>query len=82
MSIERRLEKLEAKTTKPEKWETPMYVRIYFNHLENHRREEAGEPPIPLTPEEEAYERETEKDPALRAYLEKMDQQIGEYEFE
>jgi hypothetical protein len=82
MSIERRLEKLEAKTTGAETRETPTYVRVYFKHLENHRRQEAGEPPIPLTPEEERYERETEKDPAWRAYLEKIDEQIQAYEFE
>lgn len=82
MGIERRLEKLEATTTGAKTGETPMSVRVYLKHLENYRREEAGEQPIPLTPEEEAYERETEKDPALRAYLEKMDQQIEEYEFE
>ncbi len=63
-------------------WETPMYARIYFKHLENHRREEAGEPPIPLTPEEERYERETENDPAWRAYWEQMDKRIEEYEHE
>ena len=82
MSIERRLEKLEAKTTGAETWETPMYVRVYIKHLENHRREEARETPIPLTPEEEHYERETEKDPAWRAYWQKIDRQIEEYEFE
>jgi hypothetical protein len=82
MSIERRLEKLEAKTTGAETWETPMYVRVYIKHLENHRREEAGEAPIPLTPEEERYERETEKDPAWRAYWQKIDRQIEGYEFE
>lgn len=82
MGIERRLEKLEAKATGPETWETPMSLRVYFKHLENHRREEAGEQPIPLTPEEEDYERERENDPAWRAYWQKMDKQIEEYEFE
>ncbi len=82
MGIERRLENLEAKTTKPETRETPMSVRVYLKHLENHRREEAGEPPIPLTPEEERCEREAENDPAWRAYWQEMDRQIEEYEFE
>ena len=59
-----------------------MYVRVYFKHLGNYRREEAGEQPIPLTPEEESYERERKKDPVWRAYWQKMDQQIEEYEFE
>lgn len=81
MSIERRLERLETQSA-GKAWEIPMYTRIYFKHLENHRREEAGEPPIPLTPEEEAYERETEKDPELRAYWQEIDRQIEEYEFE
>jgi len=82
MSIEKRLEKLEANTTGAKAWETPMYLRVYLKHLENHRREEAGKPPIPLKPEEERYERETENDPELRAYFEKIDKQIEEYEFE
>ncbi len=82
MGIERRLERLEAKTTKPEKWETPMSLQVYFKHLENYQREEAGEQPIPLTPEQEQYEREIEKDPAWRAYWREMDKQIEEYEFE
>lgn len=82
MSIEDRLRRLETKTTGPETWETPMYVRLYLKHLENHRREEAGEPPIPLTPEEEQYEREAEKDPAWRAYWEDLDRRVEEYEFE
>ena len=82
MSIERRLERLEAKTTGDETWETSMYVRLYFKALENHPREEAGEEPIPLTPEEEQYERERDKDPAWRAYWREMDKQIEEYEFE
>lgn len=81
MSLERRLTNLEARAPGT-KWEMPMYTRIYFKHLENHRREEAGKPPIPLTPEEEAYERETEKDPVLRAYWQEIDRQIEEYEFE
>ncbi len=82
MGLEDRLKRLEDKTTEPETWETPMDVRVYFKHLENHRRAEAGEQPIPLTPEEEQYERETEKDPAWRAYWQEIDQQIEEYEFE
>ncbi len=82
MGIERRLEKLEAKATVPETWKTPMYVRLYFKALENYRREEAGEEPIPLTSEEEHYERERERCPAWRAYWEKIDKQIEEYEFE
>ncbi len=82
MSFEKRLERLEAKTTKPETWEIPMDVRVYLKHLENYRREEAGEEPIPLTPEEEQYERETEKDPAWRLYLQKLDKEIEEYEHE
>ncbi len=82
MSIERRLEKLEASTTGAKAWEIPMGTRVYLKHLENYRREKAGEPPIPLTPEEEQYEREVENDPRWREYWQKMDKQIEEYEFE
>ena len=67
MSLRRRLEGLEATQNAAVGYETPLGLEVYFKHLENERREQAREPPIPFTPEEEQWERETDKD--LRAYL-------------
>jgi hypothetical protein len=58
--------------------ETPVYLELYFKHLENERREQAREPPIPLTPEEETLQREKDEDPEFRAYLERISNQRKE----
>jgi hypothetical protein len=81
-SIDKRISDLQRRLGRAEAWEIPMYVRVYLKHLENHRREEAGEQPIPLTPEEKHYERETDRDPAWRAYCQELDRRIEEYEFD
>ena len=75
MGIKRRVERLEA-THDATGYETPLALDIYFKRLENLRREQAGVPPIPLTPEEERWERET--DEKLRAYMEQLNQQREE----
>ncbi len=74
MNARKRLERLEVNHSAP--YGTPAYVGLYFKHLENHRREEAGEPPIPLTPEEEQCERDVE--PEFRAYVERLNRQREE----
>lgn len=78
MDFKRRLEKLEARTTGAETRETPVDVRVYLKAIENERRKQAREPPIPLTPEEERLERETDNDPKIRAYWEKLEKQREE----
>jgi hypothetical protein len=75
MGIKRRVERLEA-THNATGYQTPPELELYFKRLENIRREQAREPPIPLTPEEERWERGT--DEKLRAYLEQLDQQRKE----
>jgi hypothetical protein len=71
-----RLSRLEAtRSTAAGHDQTPVYLDPYFKHLENHRREQAREPPIPLTPEEERWERETNEDPEFRAYMKRISQQ-------
>jgi hypothetical protein len=70
MGMKRRLEQLEATHNAGEGYESPIALDLYFKRLENERRKQAGEPPIPFTPEEENWQRETDKD--LRAYLEQV----------
>ena len=74
MNTRGRIERLEGTRKAP--YETPAYVGLYFKRLENHRREEAGEPPLALTPEEERCERDGE--PEFRAYVERINQQREE----
>jgi hypothetical protein len=74
-----RLERLEAaQSTTAGHDETPVYLSLYFKHLENERRKQAREPPIPLTPEEEQWERETNEDPGFRAYMKRISEQQKE----
>jgi hypothetical protein len=73
MNARRRIERLEAIRDAP--YETPMELEIYFKHLENERRKQAREPPIPLTPEEERWERKRDEDPEFRAYMERISKQ-------
>ena len=74
--MKRRLEGLEAmqNNNAAADSEIPRALEVYFKHLENERREQAREPPIPLTPEEERWERETDQDPEFRAYMEQLNQ--------
>jgi hypothetical protein len=77
--MKRRIERLEAiQSTAAGRDETPVYLELYFKHLENERREQAREPPIPLTPEEERWERETDEDPEFRAYMDRICKQRKE----
>jgi hypothetical protein len=79
MGVKRRIERLEAtQSTAADHDQTPVYLELYFKRLENHRREQAREPPIPLTPEEEQWERGTNEDPEFRAYLERISEQQKE----
>jgi hypothetical protein len=71
--LRRRLEALEA--GQGVRHETPMALGVYFRAIENHRRLEAGEPPVPLTEEEEQYEREMNNDPEFQAYWELLEEQ-------
>jgi hypothetical protein len=83
MNLKRRLEGLEerhrAKTAPPER-EAPEEpaLGLYFKVLENERREQAGEPPIPLTLEEKRLEHERDNDPEFRAYMERISEQREE----
>jgi hypothetical protein len=52
-----------------------MALELYFRALENHRRLEAGEPPIPLTPQEQAWQEATDNSPEMLAYWETLEQQ-------
>jgi hypothetical protein len=74
VNARRRIERLEG--ARRVSHETPAYVDLYFKRLENHRREEAGEPPIPLTPEEERCDPDGE--PEFRAYVKRISQQREE----
>lgn len=76
MDARKRLEKLEAAHSTP--YETPPEVALYFKQIENARREQAREPPIPLTPEEERMERARDNDPEFRAYMERISEQRKE----
>jgi len=68
-----RIERLEATQSITEGHdEAPVYLELYFKHLANERREQAGESPIPLTPEEERWERETDEDPEFRANMKRI----------
>jgi hypothetical protein len=78
VSLKRRLEGLEATQNAAAGYEIPLALEVYFKHLENHRREQVGEPPIPLTPEEERWERETDNDPKVRAYMAQVSKQREE----
>jgi hypothetical protein len=74
-----RIERLEAtQSIAARHHETPVYLKVYFKHLENERRGQAREPLIPLTPEEERWERETDNDPEFRAYMERISNQRKE----
>jgi hypothetical protein len=72
VGVKRRLERLEATQSTAVSHEAPLELELYFKRLENHRREQAREPPIPLTPEEEQWERETNEDPEFRAYIKRI----------
>ena len=76
--MKRRLEDLEATQNAAVGYEIPLALQVYFKHLENERREQARELPIPLTPEEERWERETDNDPKIRAYMERLSKQRRE----
>ena len=54
MSLERRLNDLEARTSGPE-WEIPIEVRVHLKAVERHRSRERGEEPPPYTQEEIAH---------------------------
>jgi hypothetical protein len=65
MSIEKRIKYLEARAEKLDKvtrvpdrgyWA----VRLYCKEVENHQRQPEGLPPIPLTPAEEEWKRESD----------------------
>jgi hypothetical protein len=73
--MKRRLERLEATHNAGAGYEPPIALDVYFKRLENERREQAKEPPIPLTPEEERWERKTNEDPKFRAYMEQVSKQ-------
>jgi hypothetical protein len=73
----RRLEKLEAAHSAPHE-ETSPELELYFKVVENERRKQAREPPIPLTLEEKRLEHERDNDPELRAYLERISKQREE----
>jgi hypothetical protein len=73
-SIGRRLQGLEAARKGEERpYEIPPATLLYLKLVDNARREMDGLEPIPLTPEEEELERESERDalesliPAMRA---------------
>jgi hypothetical protein len=76
MNARKRLERLEATGDTPH--ESEVYLELYFKRLENERRKQAREPPIPLTPEEERYEREMDNDPEFRAYMKRISRQRKE----
>jgi hypothetical protein len=76
MNKNQRVERLEATHDAGAGYETPIALDVYFKHLENERRKQAREPPIPFTPEEENWQREMDKD--LRAYLTRISKQREE----
>ncbi len=78
MNVRKRLERLEAETSTSSTCEASLVLNLYFKRLENERRKQAREPPIPLTPEEERLERETDNDPEFRAYMEQINKQREE----
>ena len=74
-----RIERLETnQSTAAGHDETPVYLELYFKRLEGHRREQAREPPIPLTPEEERWKRERDEHPEFRAYMKRISEQPKE----
>ncbi len=73
MNAHKRLERLEANHSTPHG--TPVSLELYFKTLENERRKQAREPPVPLTPEEEKLRREIDEDPKFRAYMKRISQQ-------
>jgi hypothetical protein len=76
MNTRRRVERLEDIHNPSARYEISPALELYFKHLENERRKQAGEPPIPFPPEEENWQRKTDKD--LRAYLEQLSKQREE----
>jgi hypothetical protein len=76
MNKNQRVERLEATHNAGAGYETPIALDLYFKRLENERRKQVAEPSLPLTPEEERWERETDKD--LRAYLARISKQREE----
>ena len=79
MNARRRIERLEAtQGTAADHYEAAVSLSLYFKRLDNERRIQAREPPIPLTPEEERLERETNEDPEFRAYWKMLDDQRKE----
>ena len=75
MNKRRRLERLEAASGGGRRETPDMALELYLKALENHRREQAGEPPIPLTEEEERYEREMDNDPEFQRYWQLLEEQ-------
>jgi hypothetical protein len=73
LGLRDRLGRLEAAQRAGEPRETPPHLALYLKHAENARREMDGLQPIPLIPEEEELERESERDalenliPTMRA---------------
>ena len=79
MNARRRIERLEAtQSNTAGQYETPLALEVYFKRVENERRKQAREPPIPLTPEEERWVRETENSPRHRAYWKTLAKQRKE----
>jgi hypothetical protein len=74
VNARRRIERIEDTRKTP--YKTPAYVNLYFKRLENLRREKAGEPPVPLTAEEERCEQEIA--PVFRAYAREIDRRREE----
>lgn len=62
MSARRRLKRLEAAREAAKPYEVPPHVRLYLKQMDNDRQEMDGLEPVPLTPEEEGLECESERD--------------------
>jgi hypothetical protein len=64
LSIGKRIQRLEARAGKPanilDEWGYRSTM-LYCKEVENYRREQEGLPPIPLTPEEQEWERELDE---------------------
>jgi hypothetical protein len=75
--LRKRLERIEAQRSPPAdattegQWEANLYCKL----VENCRREQAGEPPIPLTPEEERHVQEMDSVPELIRYFHQLDKE-------
>ncbi len=78
MNARKRLEKLEAETSTDSACESSLALDLYFKCLENERRKQAREPPLPLTPAEERYQGEMDNDPEFLAYMKRINQQREE----